>query len=171
VSTIIETAGLATVINEFDIRGLAIRDLIKTYVPGVSGVYYGFRPLGSNDLDYPCIHIEPLMQSPKMVTTGKFHIKWEFGLFFFVRDNDPEQVVTLATSLAESLVKLFSNNALGDLSTSFSNKFKAYSGYWINSEMLNVEVSRSFVNATPDNQNRYMRAGLLRLEVEDVLLK
>jgi len=159
-----------TVTNYFDVKGQAIVDLIKTYIPGISGVYYGFRNLGSNDLDYPCLHVEPMNQKQDMLTLGKYHLFLEYGLFFFVRDNDPESIVTLVTSLAESLKKLFSNNALGDLSTTRSNRFKAYSGYWINSEMGLLEISRSYVNATADNQNRYMRAGLLRLKVEDVVL-
>jgi len=168
-SEVIETNGI-TVTNHFDVKGTAIRDLIKQYIPGIPGVYYGFRNLGANDLDYPCIHIDPMNQKAEMLTLGKYHLFLEYGLFFFVRDNDPESIVTLVTSLAESLKKLFSNNALGDLSTTRTNKFKSYTGFWINSEMGLLEISRAFVNATADTQVRYMRAGLLRLKVEDVVL-
>jgi hypothetical protein len=162
---------LLTITNEFDVRGKAIRDLIASYIPGIAGRYYGFRNLGDTDVNFPAIMVEPYLQDAKMVSLGKFDLRLTYNLFFFVKDNDPEQVVTLATSLAESLIKLFSNNALGDLSTNFTNQFKAYSGYWLDSEMSTVEISRSYVSATPNDQVGYMRAGLMRLTIQDVVIK
>lgn len=167
---VIETNGI-TVVNEFDVRGIALRDLIRTYIPGFSGCYYGFRSMGDNDLDYPNICIEPVFENPRMITTGKYDIHWTFNLFIFVRDNDPAAITTLITSAVESLTKLFSNNALDDLSTTFTNKFKSYPPYWIDSEMESVEISRMYVNSTPDNQNFYLRAALMRFTIQDVVIK
>ena len=169
---IIETNGI-TVTNEINVRGIALRDLIHTYIPGFSGCYYGFRSMGDNDLDYPCICIEPAMEDPKMVTLGKYQIYWTYNLFIFVRDNDPAGITTLIGSAVEALVKLFSNNALDDLSTDFTNKFKSYPPYWIDSEMNSIEISRMYINSTPDNpnQNRYLRAALMRFTIQDVVIK
>lgn len=166
----IQVSGI-TVTNETRVRGIALRDLIHLYIPGFAGCYWGFRSMGDNDLDYPCICVEPAMVDAKMVTLGKFEIWWTFNLFIFVRDNDPEGVTNLLASAVESLIKLFSNNALGDLSTTFTNKFKAYSPYWIDSEMSSAEYSRMYVNSTPDSQVAYLRAALMRFKVQDVVVK
>ena len=161
-----------TVINETDLRARAILNLISTYIPGLTGRYYGFRSLGSNDLSFPCVMVEPDSQNPAMLTTGKYHLRFNFSIFWFVYDNNAADVVTLATSVGEALVKLFSNDALGDLQTSNppTNRFKQYSGFWLTSEMTSVEISRTILNAYP-NRAKYMRAGIMRLMVEDVVIK
>jgi hypothetical protein len=158
--------------NETDIRGRALLDLISFYIPEFSGHYYGFRSLGSHDITFPAVFVEPDGQSPKMITTAKWHIKWQFSIYWFFYNNSPEDIVSLTTSGQEALVKLFSNNALDDLQVSNppSNKFKTYPGYWLTSEMKSVEISRTILNAIP-NRSKYMRAGIMRLEVEDILLK
>lgn len=164
-----------TVVNEFNVRGQQILDLIKTYIPGFVGRYYGFRPLGSNDISYPAIFIEPSSQVPTMISTGKYHLKITYNIYWFVIENDPAAIVTLAASAAEALIKLFSNDALGDLQTANppTNKFKANAGYWLDSEMTLVEISNSFINATPNNKgtDQFMRAGIMRFEIQDVVIK
>lgn len=162
----IQVSGI-TVTNDTDIRGQAIRDLIRLYIPGFSGCYYGYRSEGDNDIDYPAIFVEPAGQEAQMRTTGKYQIQWSYNLFLFVRDNDPLNITTLVSSGIESLVKLFSNNAFGNL----DNRFKAYDGYWIDSTMNSIEISRAYVNATPGNQARYMRAAMMRLTVMDQIVK
>lgn len=157
------------VTNYFDVKGQAIVALIQQYVPGLQP-YYGFRSMGDNDLSYPHASIEPAMQDARMITLGKFHLKLTFNIFVFVKDNDPANVTSLICHAMESLKKLFSNNALGDLSTTFTNRFKAYSGYWIDSEMGSIEISRMYVNSVQDDSSRYLRAGLMRLTVEDVVV-
>jgi hypothetical protein len=161
-----------TVVNETDLRGQAILNLIKTYISGLSGRYYGFRSLGSNDLSFPAVMVEPDSQNPAMLTTGKYHLKFNFSIFWFVYDNSPENVITLCTSVEEAMIKLFSNDALGDLQTANppTNRFKQYPGFWLTSEMTSVEISRTILNAYP-NRARYMRAGILHLMVEDVVIK
>lgn len=165
------------VTNEIDIRGRAILDLIATYIPGFVGRYYGFRQLGSNEtpIAYPAIFVEPAGEDLRMITTGKFHLKITYNIWFFIVDNSPDDTLTLVTSCAEALAKLFSNNALGDLSTAGTNKFKAYSVgstvYWIDSEMTPIELSRSFVDAIPNSNARFMRAGNMRFEIQDVVVK
>ncbi len=163
----IQTDGI-TVINETDRRGQRILDLIKQYIPGFVGHYYGFRTIGDNQISFPAIFVEPVSQTPKMVSTGKYFITWSYNIYFYVVDNNPEDVTTLISSGAEALVKLFSNNALGTL----SNEFKADNGFWLDSEFKSVELSSTFINAVPNDLSgqQYMRAGVARFIIEDQLL-
>ena len=167
--TIVPSSSM-TVVNETDLRGQAILALIKQYVPGFTGTYYGFRPFGADDLSFPCVMVDVVNQKPKMVSTGKYHLKFTYDIWFFVIDSSPEDVVTLTTSGMEALIKLFSNNALGDLGTANSRQFKLYPGFWIDSEMLDAQISRSLLSPLP-NKGKYMRAGWLRFEVQDVVIK
>ncbi len=170
-------ASTLTVTNEMDVRGRAMLDLIGTYIPGFVGRYYGFRQIGSMEkpVSFPALFIEPVSEDAKMVTTGKYEIRIVYNIYFFVIDNSSEDVLTMITSAAESLAKLFSNNALGDLGSGNTNKFKAYSVgstvYWLDSEMTPIEISRSFIDAVPNNQGKFMRAGMLRFEIQDVIIK
>jgi hypothetical protein len=158
------------VVNATDVRGQAILSLVKQYIPGFPGLYYGFRPFGANDLSFPCLMVDVVDQKPRMVSTGKYHIKFLYDIWFFVIDSSPEDVVTLATSGMEALIKLFSNNALSDLGTTNSRQFKLYPGFWIDSEMMDAQISRSLLSPLP-NKGKYMRAGWLRFEVQDVVIK
>ncbi len=168
----IETANLI-VNNEFDVRGQALLGLIKAYIPGIRGRYYGFKPLGANDITFPAIFLEPSGQTFQMITLAKYEIKITFDLFFFVVENDPADCATLATSLAESLLKLLSNNATNDLGLANppSNRFKAYPPYWNSSEIVgDVSISNAFQNANP-NGPKLMRAGRMRFVIEDQIIK
>lgn len=167
-----------TVKNYIDDKAQAILSLIATYIPGFVGRYYGFRQIGSQEkpVSFPAIFLEPLSEDARMITTGKFELKIVYTLWFFVLDNSPEDALTLITSAAEALTKLFSNNALGDLGSGNTNKFKAYTDgngtvQWIDSEMTPVDISRSFVDAVPNSQARFMRAGSMRFEIQDVVIK
>lgn len=165
----IETSGI-TVVNELDVRGRAILALIAQYIPGFRGRYFGFKPTGDNDIVFPAIFVDPVDESPQLATTGKYEMKWGYDLIFFAVENNPEELATLISSCAESLVKLFSNNALTDIGSGNTGKFKAYAPFWIGSEMSGVQISKAFQNPDPNNPS-LMRAGRMRLEIEDVILK
>lgn len=163
----IATHGLGTFVNEIDKRGLAIVDLITTYITGVQA-YYGFRPIGANDLTFPCVFVDPTVVDVPMVSTGKTTMKFTFDLYFYVIDNNPADVVTLCSSLAWELIKLFSNNALGDVGSGNTNQFKNYSGYWIYADTKSVQLSRTMANPVANPTGDFIRAGVMRLELEDV---
>ena len=168
-----------TVINETDVRGKALLALIMANV-SVAG-FYGFRSIGVQNpmslVSFPCVMVDPAWQTAVMERLGKYTIKIGYNLYFYLQDSDPDSIVTQATDIGEALIKLFSNDALGDLgSPGQTNKFKTYpnpaGGYfWLNSDMGKLTWSTSYLNATPDNQQTYMRAGLLPFEIQDVVLK
>lgn len=165
-----------TVVNETDIRGQALVALIAAHLNVQT--YYGFRSLGTIDAVFPCAMVEPVSQKAEMKRLGKYDIHIVYNIYFYLQESSPEAIVTQATFIAEALIKLLSNNALGDLQSANppSNKFKQYPNpaggyYWLNSEMSDVKWSTSFINATPDNQQTYMRAGLVTFTIEDVVIK
>lgn len=158
-ATQIDVAPGFTFTNETDKRGQAILALIKSKIPGFRTQYYGFRPFGQDTIAFPCVMVECSKQVPQMVTTAKYYCVWEFNIFFYVTEDNPTAIVTLQSSCVEALVELFSNN-----------KFKANAGYWTNSEMKAVIYSTSFENAKPARQ-RYMRVGVMQIELQDFLLK
>lgn len=163
-----------TVVNEADVRGLALRDLITSYVS--IQAYYGFRTIGSTDIVFPCVMIDPLKEILKMDRLGKYRLQISYALYFYCQESNPDAIVSQATDIGEIFAKLFSNNALGDLNGANTSKFKQYpnpSGgyYWLTSEMSEIAWSTSFLNATQDNLQTYMRAGLLRFDIEDVVIK
>ncbi len=165
-----------TVINEIDVRGQALLALIAANMNVQA--YYGFRPQGSNLLSYPCVMVDPVNQKVEMKRLGKFDITAVYNLYWYCQESSPEAVVTQQTFIGETLIKLFSNNALGDLQSVNppSNKYKQYpnpaGGYfWLNSEMSDVKYSTTFLNATADGQQSHMRAGLLTFTIQDTVIK
>jgi len=158
--TTIDLAAGFTVTNETDKRGQALLALIATNIPGFRTRYYGFRPFGQQDtIAFPAVMVECNSQAPGMPTTGKYLCVWQYSIYFYVTEDNPNAVVTLQSSAAEAIIELFSNA-----------HFKANSGYWTNSEMKGVLLSTSFENARPARQ-RYMRVGVVRLELQDFLIK
>lgn len=162
-----------TVVNETDIRGQALRDLIKSKM-NIQG-YYGFRSLGASDpaITFPCFMVEPKGQRPAMDRLGKYRKYWDFVIYIYVTENSPDAIISLCSFVGEALVKLLSNNALGDLGSGNSNKFKTYPNpgggyYWLTSEMSTLEWSANYLNATPNI--KYMRAGVMRFTIEDVVI-
>jgi hypothetical protein len=164
---------LTSVVNDTDVRGLALLDLIRQYIQ-LSGYYYGFRSIGSEDIAMPCVMIEPRSKEAKMDRLGKYRIKISYDIYWFVTESNPEGIVTLCDSLSETLEKLFSNNALNDLGTANTSKYKQYpnpSGgyYWLTSEMSSIRWSGTYIDAVP--RDKYMRAGMMKFDIEDVVIK
>jgi hypothetical protein len=164
------TSGLGAFVTDIETKGQQILTLVKTYIPGFMGRYYGYQNIGKTDIAFPAFFVEPMTVDFKMVTTGKTELWIEYMLEWYILENSPADAVTLCTYIADALKKLFSNNALGDVGSGNTNKFKNNPGFWIYSEMLSIEIGRSLRNPTPQSQDRYMRAGRMRFKVQDVFV-
>jgi hypothetical protein len=166
-----------TVVNETAVRGAAIVSLIQSYIQGIIEVVYGFVPLtGGVGRGFPCLFVDPKSQNARMITTGKYQINIVYDLYFYVIENKPGDALDSLTSISETLIKLFSNNALGDLNTTFSKQFKTYANpsggmYWLDSEMRALTMSDLFINAIPNRNEKYMRNGMMEFEIMDVIQK
>ena len=162
------TQGLGTFATDVETKGQQILDLIGQYIPGLVGRYYGYRNIGRSDITFPAVFVEPMTIDFKMVTTGKTQLWIEYMIEWYILDNRPEDAVSLCTYAADALKKLFSNNALDDIGSGNTNKFKNNPSFWIYSEMQNIEIGRSLRNPTPQSGDRYLRAGRMRFKVQDV---
>ncbi len=167
-----------TYVNETDIRGRALLDLILQYAStdgayNLSG-YYGFRPMGAAEPNvvFPCVMIDPQSTDAKMDRLGKYRLTIAYNIYFYCIESSPEAVVSLADSIGEYLMKLFSNNALADGTPKFKQYPNGSGGYyWLDSEMTPVTWSTTFTNAEPSNQQNYMRAGIMKFTITDIILK
>jgi hypothetical protein len=167
-----KTIDVATIVPVTDIetKGLQILSLIETYIPGFVGRYYGYKNIGRSDVSFPALFVEPMSVDFKMITTAKHEIWITYMLEWYILENNSSDAVTVCTYAADALKKLFSNNALGDIGSGNTNKFKNNPGFWIYSEMQNIEISRSLRNATPQGEDRFMRAGRMRFRVQDTFV-
>lgn len=164
---------LTSVVNDTDVRGRALLDLIRQYIQ-IPGYYYGFRSIGAEDIAMPCVMVEPISKTTTMDRLGKYRIKITYNVYWFVIESNPEAIVSLCDELSEDIEKLLSNNALNDLGTTNTSKFKQYpnpSGgyYWLTSEMTSIRWSGTYIDAVP--RGKYMRAGMMQFVIEDVVIK
>jgi hypothetical protein len=161
---------LTSVNNTIDSRGAEIIRLLKLYIPEFLEVYYGHRPIGAEDIKFPCAMVEPMRTEQKLTTTGIYDIYATYNVYFYFLNSNRDGLVNIATDAMECLTKLFSNNALNDLNGAHSCKYKTNPGFWIDSEMMQAEISPSFKWAK-DEQPLYCRAGLFVLQVFDRQIK
>lgn len=164
---------LTSVVDDTSTAMYALRDLINQYI-SFPGQYIGVRSLGAENIVFPCFMVEPMQKISKMDRLGKYRIHMTFVIYFYVVESNPEAIIQLCNSVGETMEKLFSNNALNDLNGANTSKFKQYpnpSGgyYWLNSEMTSLRWSRTYVNAVPNT--RFMRAGVMTLDMENVVIK
>lgn len=173
-----KVATTLNVVNETDVRGQALRDLIRTYIT-LPTTDYGFRSIGANPgLVFPALFVEPKNQRPELEMTVKYTLRWTYGIYWYVRENTPKDAVARASFIGEALVKLLSNNALGDLNSGTPTKrFRQYpnpaGGYfWLDSEMSEIRWSTNYLNPDPQSHAaRYERAGRLMFQIEDIIQK
>lgn len=158
-ATQIDVASTLTVVNETDKRGQQILTLISANIPGIRGGYYGFRPFGQDTIQFPCVMVECSLQMPRMVTTGKYYLEFVYNIYFFVTEDNSDAIVTLQAFTAEALIELFSNS-----------QFKVNQGFWTNSEIRRVALSTTFINPK-ENRSKYMRVGVMQLELQDFVIK
>lgn len=158
-----------TVVNETEIRGHAMQALIEKY--SAVKTLYGFRPIGAEPaMTFPVIMVQPKKAAATMRGTAKYDLFWTFGLYWFVRESRVESANQVATQIGETLIKLFSNNALGVPGDSPANTFKSYSGYWLDSEIQDVAWSVPYVNPDVRGTN-FEQAGRMLIQIYDLILK
>ena len=161
---------LTQVQNNLDSRGAEIIRLMKLYIPEFQEVYYGHRPIGAEDIVFPCAMVEPVSTPEKLTSTGKYDIECLFNIYFYFTDNEREPLVNRATDALECLKKLVSNNALNDISAGHSCKYRQNPGFWYDSEIVTAEVSPTFKWAK-NEQPLYCRAGLMVFRTLDRQIK
>jgi hypothetical protein len=129
--------------NVLDEKVEAIRSLLTLYAGGLGKICKGILPPGDENIVVPSVYLQAAKIDAKMYTTGKYHRFWPVAFVFFNGDDNPEKAVEKCTDAGIIFVKLFSNNALGDLQTAnpASLNFKQYNPYWINSEMTTISIS------------------------------
>ena len=155
-----------TVTDEAGIRTQALLDLIQLKIGHLRAGYLGHRPIGADDLTFPCVMVECVESSAKMYTTGKFDVRWTVNIYYYVVSENRDQLVRQQTEVMEALTKLLSNNALSD----GTPKYKSYPGYWLDSEMLAMKFSGTFAWSRPEGP-KFARAGLMTVELMDRILK
>lgn len=162
---------ILTVINQTDVRGRALRDLIKSYI-SFPYAHYGFRSEGANPgIQYPSLFVEPKGMDPKQIAIGKHKIFWTYAIYWYCRDNEAEQAVSQAAFIGEALVKLLSNNALSDLGGASTRQFQQYPNpaggyYWLDSTIIDIKYGTIFLDPVASGM-KYERAARLLLKIED----
>lgn len=164
---------LTSVVDDTTTAMYALSNLIQSYIQ-FAGKYVGIRSLGAENVVFPCFMVEPMQKVTKMDRLGKYRIHITFMIYFYVVETNQEAIIQLCNSVGETMEKLFSNNALNDLNGANTSQFKQYpngSGgyYWLNSEMTSVRWSRTYINAVPTA--KFMRAGVMTLDMENVVIK
>lgn len=154
------------VTNETYLRTNALIDLVTSKIGYIRQGYHGHRPIGKDDLVFPCVMVECVDTKATMTTTGKFTVRWTVHLYYYVVSSNRDDLIRKQTDVMEALVKLLSNNALGD----GSNQYKTYPGFWLDSEMKEMSYSGTFAWEKPDKAD-FARAGRMVLELLDVVVK
>jgi hypothetical protein len=143
--------------------------LIQTYIPGIPTIHKGIRPIASENVNIPCVMIQPKNVEAKMVTTVKFQ-KWYVYEFWFLAGGDTvDDTTQKTTDIGEIFQKLFSNNALNDRTTTATNQFKTYTTNWVDSEMSQIEYGIAFLLGRP-NGPKYAALGRFEIKIQTVLL-
>ena len=164
---------LTNVTNDYDLRGNELVRLSKQYITELAEVYYGHRPIGAEDVSFPCAMIEPTDCPEKLTGTGKYDITCAFDVFIYFLDNDREALIKRSTDTLACYKKLLSNNALNDLvsgGVTPSSKYKINPGFWYDSEIRSPKISPVFI--WPKNeQSLYCRVGFFTLITVDRQIK
>lgn len=150
---------------------VGIETAITSHIPFFIAVYHGHRPISSDDIKFPCVMIEPVRADENLITVGKTEHKAEFTVYFYIVNNSRDGLIKMQSEAMNALLKLFSNNALGDLQTATPTyKYKRWyttgEQYWIDSEIKSPEYSPTFSFLLSDKE-QFCRAGKLNLELTD----
>lgn len=161
---------LTGVVNETRIRGEAMAALIHKYLN--IQTYYPFRPIGDDPtIIFPHVSVDPRSQEPSLDTTGKYHLVLDYHLRWYGMDNNPDGLADLVSSIGENLVKLFSINALNDLSTTYSKNFASYEPYWTYVRQFPWQQTPLLPNVVAGRSEKYMRVGRMPIQIETWVLK
>lgn len=148
-----------------------VETIIKQYIPYFVAVYEGHRPIGSPGVTFPCVMMEPNTGTEELITTSKVENKNRFTIYFYIVNNGRDGLVRLQGQAMNALLKLFSNNALGDLQTAtpshkFLRWYESGAQYWIEARVLSYEYSPTFSFFLPGKE-QFCRAGKLNIEFTD----
>jgi hypothetical protein len=165
----IKTA-LTNVENDLDRNAVEIIRLIRLYIPEFLEVYYGHRPIGAEDIVFPCAMVEPIRTPEELKSLAKYDIEDHYEVYFYFLDNEREALMKRASDAMACLKKLFSNNALNDISAGHSTKFFNNPGYWYEVKVTAADISPAFKWAK-NEQAMYCRAGLFGLNTLDRQIK
>lgn len=152
-----------------------VKAAIHAQIPYFIEVYIGHRPIGAEDIKFPCVMIEPERSQEDLISTAKTSHKETLTVYFYIANNSREGLAKLQSEAMNALLKLFSNNALGDLQTAaptykYKRWYTAPELYWVDSEIRNPEYSPSFSFFLSDKE-QYCRAGRFTLELQDILIR
>jgi hypothetical protein len=148
----------------------SIRDLIKTYILGVQ-IYQGIKSVGSEDMVFPCIMLQPVSNKTKMINSAKFDTSYTFDIYWWVGSQNSEDCVLRVTDMGEILQKLFSNNALGDLNGAHTSQFMAYGSNWLDSKMTEIKYGPPLYLGDKPSRPKFAALGCFQITLQTVLIK
>lgn len=160
---------LTGVSNQIDTLYNQIKLLFEQYLPGVPNTYRGVISIGSEELAFPCILVQPVDDAAVQISAGKLQDWYTFDIYWYVADGSWQAVVKQSSDVGEILKKLFSNNALNDLSSSSSKKFQVNPGYWLDSKMSQIRYAPPLVFDRP-NRPKYRTLGHFQLKLQTVII-
>ena len=104
---------------------------------------------------------------------GKYEIILTYNLYWYVADNNAEDVVSLCSSVGHCLEKLFSNNALNDLGTASppSHQFCEYDPFWAEVMKFSFRCLPTFNNPLPNKTADFMRLGKGTVEIRAWIIR
>lgn len=153
-----------------------IESAIRSHIPFFIEVYKGHRPISTEDLKFPCVMIEPEIPAEGLNSTVKVKHVGTFTIYFYIANNGRDGLVRLQTEAMNALLKLFSNNALGDIQTATATqKFKRWYNpptepYWVDSEIRSPQYSPTFSFFLSDKE-QFCRAGKFAIEMQDTFIR
>lgn len=129
--------------------------------------------IDQEDQNFPALYVEPDDVAPQMHTTYRFYLPIKMSALMFFVGDDREALAQLASQAVAGCMKLFSNNALGDLNTATpSTQWKSNptllgglpdNAAWYDSDMTFNYYRSGRLQIR--NGERLIRAALLRLTV------
>lgn len=166
-------SNLTGVVDETTVRGQGMAALIKKYLNIHTS--YGLRNIGDYpNITMPILFVEPSPgYVPDLVMMGKYQIELTYFLFWYVVDSQPEDIVSLCSSIGHNLEKLFSNNALNDLATANppTHSFCNYPGFWTEVEAFSFRCLPTFKNPLPNPTGDWMRLGKGTIKIRDWIIR
>ena len=159
-----QSSGLVNITDSFM---ETFKGLIRLYIPGIpySHIYKGLQPIESESVQLPCVMIQPVEIIPKMSSTAKYEKWYPFDFWFAAGAESVEDCIVKTTDIGEIFTKLFSNNALNDLTGAATNKFKTNGSDWMDSEMSKVMFGVPFLSGRPAGPN-YCALGIFNLKLQ-----
>lgn len=155
--------------NQIDTLYQQLKGLFETYIPGIGNTYRGVISIGSEELKFPCILVQPVDDAVEQINSGKQQDWYTFDIYWYVCDSNWQATVKLSSDVGEILKKLFSNNALNDLGSASQRKFQVNPGYWIDSRMSVIRYAPPLIFDRPDRP-KYRTLGHFQLKLQTVTI-